>query len=174
MFRLIICTVNAIVLFFVLIMFVGCASKEEVAAKRELNNKLNKEVLILQSSIKRYKENSKILCNNKKSCDKAFALTKIYVQNNSNMRIQFSDDTMITTFNPTEVGYVSMRATKVPDAGESSVINLDVNCQGLDWAFMKSEYSYMENFGRNCFFKCASRVESIYKNFKPYVESKLK
>lgn len=103
-----------------------------------------------------YKESlnhTSITCPDKASCDKAYQLTKIYINENSDMKVQQSDDTTISTYNPIDWNDVGMSATKTPDKGETSVITIAVNC-----------------LTPICFRKAAK----INNGFKPYVESRLK
>lgn len=104
--------------------------------------------------------NATLTCSNRSSCEKAFSLAKIYVQENADMKIQLSDDTMVSTYNPTEYGYVALRATKIPGAGESSTVQLVASCKGMD------VQGYF-------FAMCARRIAPIYRGFKPYIEPKL-
>ncbi|QDL54027.1 hypothetical protein [Rhodoferax aquaticus] len=97
-----------------------------------------------------------LTCTSRDQCDKAFKLTKIYVQNNSGMKMQSSDDVSIRPFRVNEYATHSVGATMTPDKGNTSKIALDVTC-----------YEYWD------FWSCASKKIDIYKGFKPFVESKL-
>jgi hypothetical protein len=129
---------------------VGCVSQEQLARERA-------ETAQAQNDLDSARTNATVSCNNKQSCEKAFSLAKIYVQENADMKIQLSDDTMVSTYNPTQYGYVALRATKIPGAGDSSTIQLVASCNGMDVFFNE----------------CARRIAPIYRSFKPYIESKL-
>lgn len=76
----------------------GCVSQEQLASERA-------ETAQAQNDLDSARTNATVSCNNKQSCEKAFSLAKIYVQENSDMKIQLSDDTMVSTYNPTQYGY---------------------------------------------------------------------
>ena len=91
---------------------------------------------------------------------KAFRLAKIYVQDNADMKVQFSDDTTISTYNPIKYAYVGLRATRIPGSGDSSTIELVAFCKGME--------------DRGYFFSlCAQRIAPIYEGFKSYIETRL-
>lgn len=102
-----------------------------------------------------------VKCHTKISCDKAFSLTKVFIQQHTDMKIQFSDDTTVSTHNATQPFYVAMTAVKIPGAGESASITLTATCKSLS-----------DKTGL-AFSLCADKVATIYENFKPFVESKI-
>jgi hypothetical protein len=97
---------------------------------------------------------AKIVCRDKMSCSKAFALTQVYINANASQKIQLATDTIIETYNPTEFANVAMKAVKIPQRGTIEIISLSVTC-GNDPTF-RSTY-------------CPSRVREIYKGFKPFL-----
>ncbi|GEM_PF-2056481 len=130
----------------------GCATQDDLRRERVMIDKA-------RGDLDRATLNSVAACKTRAACDKAFSLTKAYVQENSDMKIQFADDTMVFTYNPLRVGQVALRATRTPDAGDSATIRLDASCKGMN--------------ERDNFRLCAHRMEAIYNGFKPYVESRL-
>lgn len=132
---------------------VGCASQEEMARRRVQVDKA-------RTDLDRAMADAVVTCSDRPSCDKAFALAKLYVQESSNMKVQFSDETTVFTYNPTKYCYVGLRATRVPGAGQSSTIRLSANCKGFDDGF-------------DGFRDCAHRMEMIYRGFRPYIEPRL-
>jgi hypothetical protein len=126
------------------VFLVSCASPEQLAREKEINDELSVA-----------KSNSFAICNDKNSCDKAFSLAKIYVHDHADMKIQLSDDTMISTYNPTELGYIALSATKVPGEGESATIHLFASCRDMGGVF-----------------KCAQRMINIYREFGTYIARK--
>ena len=113
-------------------------------------------------------KNGSVDCVDKAMCDKAFQLTKVYINNNSDMRVQQSDDTTISTFGPIHEGYVAMSATKTPGKGDSSTITIAVDCRGIDRELQPIEFSRSFNPA------CLRKVSKIYDGFQPYIESRLK
>lgn len=133
----------------------GCATTEERSAQDSRNQAANAD---LRASY----VNSRIKCNTKPTCDKAFNLTKVFIQDHSDMRIQISDDTIVSTYGPISLGNVGMRATKTPEAGEGATIDLIITCKGMS-----------TDNSSNLSLACKRRVTALNNYFKPFVEKKL-
>jgi len=142
--------VGAVVL---VITVTGCVSQQELDQRQAgLNN--------LQSRLSSAQAYRTATCPNAAACEKAFRLAKIYVQDNADMKVQFSDDTTISTYNPIKYAYVGLRATRIPGSGDSSTIELVAFCKGME--------------DRGYFFSlCAQRIAPIYEGFKSYIETRL-
>lgn len=97
-------------------------------------------------------------CDSATQCDKAFRLTKIYVQQNSSMKIQTADDTIIQTYNPIKVLDSGITARKIPGKGSTERIELFVTCN--DSEFDRSAY-------------CPNRQAQIYEGFRAFLESRM-
>lgn len=69
-----------------------------------------------------------VACKDSLECSKTFALTQIYITEHSKMKIQSANDTIIETFTPTEPHVIGARATKIPRAGNTAMVSLDVFC----------------------------------------------
>lgn len=136
----------------------GCVSQQELAQRQAQRQAENSQ---LQSRLSAAQQNTSVFCPDKQSCDKAFSLTKIYIQENADMKLQFSDDTTVSTYNPIEYSYVALRATRMPESGDSSSIRLVASCKGMD----ASDYFFS---------LCVNRIVPIYNGFKPFVESRIK
>lgn len=108
----------------------------------------------LLSSLK----NSTAKCNDKLSCAKMFALSQIYVSNNSDMKIQVATDTIIETYNPTDTFSVGLKVAKMPLQGTVEEIILTVSCK--DTATASSS--------------CRTKKTTIYKGFKPFLEQNIR
>lgn len=134
---------------FLLLVITGCVSQEQLAHRRTL-----------ESNLSQAHSNALVTCTSKPTCDKAFSLAKVYVQTMASMKVQFSDDTTISTYNANDWDRIALSAMKVPGAGDSATIQLSVSCY-------KMAYTYE-------FEKCARRMISIYNGFKEFVESRLK
>ena len=126
----------------------AAAQKEELSRQRSL----------LVQQLELAKTKAVVSCSTKSVCDKAFSLTKIFIQQNSDMKIQLLDDTLVETFNPVDGGKVSLGALKIPGAGESAHIQLKVNCK--DYEISDPTY-------------CLRKMRSVYLDFKPFIESAL-
>lgn len=134
----------------------GCLSQAQLA-QRDAQSRAENSAL--QASFK----NTTVRCETKTLCDKAFSLTKIFIERYADMRIQMSDDTLVSTYGPISYGKVAMKATKTPGVGESAAITLAVVCKGLDITGPQDMISSM----------CKQRVAAINDAFKPYVEASL-
>ncbi len=158
-----------IIVAFATAFLVGCISQEQLARQRD-------DYSQAQSDLASAMTNATIACGNKQSCDKAFSLAKVYVQENSDMKIQFSDDTVVSTYNATRWGDVALRATKIPGAGESSTIQLVASCLGPrgDVALREDHYYGIDKTDQHhVLSQCARRMAPIYRGFRPYIEPKL-
>ena len=138
----------------VIIVLAGCASPQE----RQLRQSENAG---LQSRLSAANSNTTVTCSSRVLCDKAFSLAKVYVQMNADMKIQHSDDTTISTYNPLDYGYVALQATKTPQAGDAASITLVASCKGM--------YGGSELF----FNMCARKIVPAYEGFKSFVESRM-
>lgn len=130
----------------------GCVSDQyRENLKRDLET-----LKITLNRLEESKQHSTYSCPNKPVCDKAFSLSKIYIQNNSDMKIQFSDDTIVSTYNPTRFGAIGMSATKTPGRGDSATIQLNVVCKSI------------------VDIDCLRRSTDAYAGFRNFVESRVK
>ena len=138
------------------IFLVGCATSIESSYW---------DISIVESTLNSAKANAVIICNSKQECDKAFSLTKVYVQENADMKIEVSNDTMVATYEPFLFVDVGLTATKTPGTGDSAKIELVASCPSLRDAdsIMFSRY----------YRTCARRVATIYRGFNLFVSSKL-
>lgn len=74
-------------------------------------------------------KNARYVCKTQLECSKAFALTQIFISENSDMKIQVSTDTIIETYNPTDDLKVGFKALKMPGKGYSATIKLNAYCK---------------------------------------------
>jgi len=112
--KLLICVVTLFAL-------AGCVTAEQRAARNNLEAGLRSEVQAAKSA-------ARFECNSKVECEKAFSLAKIFVRENSEMRVQSSDETAITTYEGSKYGYCGMTILNVPGAGETGSIIPAVSC----------------------------------------------
>lgn len=147
----------------------GCVSKEQVAAQQaELSGRRERAQEVLKK-IDEAEEKAVVRCAGKASCDKAFSLAKVYVSENADMRVQISDDTMISTFGPIKTGRLGMRAVKVPDTGDSAKVELTVDCQGLDAIGKSLADPYYQVFEL-----CSKLMVLHYEGFKEFIDARMK
>lgn len=99
-------------------------------------------------------------CDGKTMCTKLFSLVQVFIHTNSSQKIQLVTDTIIETYNPTELGSIGMRAIKVPKSGDKEEVTLEVMCR---------ENSQITSSEKLCRLK---RID-VYSRFKPYIDSKL-
>lgn len=104
-------------------------------------------------------QNAKVSCRDALECNKVFALTQIYIVENSQMKIQSANDTIIETFTPTETYAVGARATKIPRAGSTALVSLDLFCGKA-----KAEYDI---------YSCRRRTTLVYQGYVPFINRML-
>jgi len=101
--------------------------RAEIAAK-ELQEKKENYLRSLEG-ILRLENRASISCQAKEECDRKFALTQIFISENSDMKIQLATDTIIETYGVTDNNKVGAKAIKMPLKGKESVIRLTFFCK---------------------------------------------
>lgn len=101
--------------------------EEELAAQKIQKEK--EELLTLLKEVMKAEQNASVSCNNKLSCDKMFSLTQIYITSNASQKLQVTTDTIIETYNPTEIGNIGINAFKIPGKGDTAKIGITVSCK---------------------------------------------
>jgi hypothetical protein len=147
----------------------GCTSKDTIARHHDHDQVLAQRqaeydaVKHIRDRLRTSRANDTITCSNKVMCEQAFSLTKDYIEQVGDMKIQFSDDTRVSTYNSSSSNplNVSMSATKTPEIGETEKIKLVASCEYLNKGYDPQ------------FVVCATKVADIYDGFKVFVESKL-
>jgi len=114
-------TLMCVIILFCSLASASCAKQLKSAEQQELENS------IISAHVEA-KKNSVTPCNSKPECDKMFSMAKIFVYENSDMKIQFADDTIISTYNPIEWHQCGMNVKKVPGAKDSATIFLQIDC----------------------------------------------
>lgn len=132
----------------------GCASPEQVARVKAESAKVKSDLIASWPK-------ASVRCKDEKSCDKAFARAKIFVQEFSDMKIQTSDDTMVTTYNPIEYGDIGLSVTRMPEAGEGAIIKIQPVCKGLR-SLEDIDMSWTAT-------GCAKKMAYINNNFGAYI-----
>lgn len=73
-----------------------------------------------------------LYCEGKEQCDTYWARTKAWIAMNSAWKIQNSDETIISTYNPTQYSAsVSYQAVKIPVSGEKHEISIQTGCVNM-------------------------------------------
>lgn len=138
----------------------------------------NAQTIRVPEFMQEYKSKAFYKCSNKAACDKAFSLTKVYISRNSDMKIQQSDDIIVSTYNPS-ASMIGITAEKEPGNGDSAVISINVFCGDIG-DVQEIEPSGNENVveaAENAISKqyaCFKRMADVYEGFRPYLESNLK
>lgn len=138
----------------------GCASPAQIEMQAN-------EADYYRERIQQAAPNGIVRCDSTAQCDKAFRLAKLYVSDYSDMKVQISSDTEISTFNPLQAGRVSLSARRVPSAGQSETIELRYACRGME----DRGSGYMAD---GLYIRCAQRVAPILEGFRPYIEAKMR
>lgn len=115
--------------------------------------------VVKQLALENAAANSRFRCKNKMECDKVFSLTQIYIVQNSDTKVQLANDTVIETYNPSELMKISLKALKLPRSGTSADVILKINCKNDD----KAE---TEEF-------CNSKSLDVYKQFPQFIRENL-
>lgn len=119
--------------------------------------RLVKNLLVLKKS----EEEAVFSCAKKNICEKAFALTEIFISTNSNMKIQVATSNTLETFTPTKTFDVGMKAQKIPKKGESSQIKLSAFCKEDD----------VDKYGSSEI--CTNLLIGVYSKFHSYLSSSM-
>ncbi|MFL6671922.1 MAG: hypothetical protein ACJ8LG_01380 [Massilia sp.] len=98
-------------------------------------------------------------CNEKSTCAKVFSLAQIYIATHADQKIQVVTDTIIQTYNPTEVAMVGATIMKMPKKADAAVVTLSLSCN-------TGEFKTAEGL-------CRGKKTEIYKGFRPFVETRL-
>jgi hypothetical protein len=110
----------------------------------------------LMSRYESAKQNSSVVCTGEKICKKYFQLTQLFINNNSDMKIQVATDTIVETYNPTDLYKIGMKASKYPGKDDSEKIIIDVIC--------KSEANDA---------LCIQKETAIYEKFRLFIDMSL-
>lgn len=113
----------------------------------------------LIESLNAAEQKAKIVCNSKISCDKAFSLTQIFINEYSDMKIQIANETIIETYNATSGTAIAARAVKIPRSGSQSEIKLTLSCKPDT---------------ERRFFECQENKLLIYTKFPSYMKNILR
>ena len=162
-------------LIFLLIAIAGCASPQKTTKQEEITKqdeitkhdeikKQEKTFTIAKQNLSSSLRNSKVTCNDKPTCEKAFSLTKIYIQNNSNMPFQYSDESLIYTYTPIKHGYIGITARRKPESDGRETVSITISCNGL--------YSELDDSSLKPI--CINKIADIYNGYKPFIEERLK
>ena len=129
--------------------------REDEEARRRKQDELKAKAAELLDAEK----SAIVFCPDKPTCDKAFSLTQIYLNQTSDMKIQVATDTIVETYNPTEDGKLGLKAIRVPGKGTSAAITLTATCKDE-----RGQYVEVCRLGKIL----------AYKGFRPFVEQMLK
>jgi len=126
-------------------------------ARRKQEKQEEEEALKSIAAELKAKENAIVICKDKATCSKVFALAQIYVQQNADQKIQVATDTIIETYNPTEGGKAAITVIKMPRSGSTEMVQITPSCKAD---------KYFEKI-------CQMKRITIYQGFKPFIEDSL-
>ena len=104
-----------------LLMLCSCAAHKETPDEIALKWKVIDEHV-------EAKRNAVVPCISEFECKKMFSLAKVFVQQKSDMRIQVIDDTIVSTYGPTDFYLCGMTAVRKPTQNDQSLILLQIEC----------------------------------------------
>lgn len=99
----------------------SCVSHKETPEETALKWKIIDEHVVA-------KKESTVVCNNDMECKKMYSLAKVFVQQKADMRIQVIDDTVVSTYGPTDIYLCGMTVVKKPSQGDKYEIILQIDC----------------------------------------------
>lgn len=102
---------------------------------------------------------AKVSCNLKSNCSKVFALAQIYVATETDQKIQVVTDSVIQTYNPTDVGHVGASIIKMPGRNDDAEVSLSLSCKSGNTLAGES--------------LCRIRNTRVYKGFRTFIERRL-
>lgn len=140
-----------IFIFFLALVLTGCAAMESKKAQEAQDE-----------ARARYVEAEKkrnFTCLTTRECERAFMAAKAFVTERSDMRVQVTDSSMISTYRPSKKNRIGLSAIRKPVENEVEQITLTAECNGYEF----------NNFGF-----CGNKVSAIYEEFQPYVASRIK
>jgi len=139
------------------------ASKNAQIEAEITSDKLKKEAIEMRKqkiaeSLEKLQSAEKLAlvkCSNKSDCDRIFALTQIYISDNSDMKIQLATDIIIESYNSTEPMKISAKAVKIPLKNNFSIIKLHFTCNASD---SEAHFDY-----------CIAKRVNLYQNFANFL-----
>ena len=108
---------------------------------------------------------ARLTCDDALQCSKMFALTQIFINQRSTMKVQTANETIIETYSPTDTFAIGMKAIKYPSRGTSADIVLSVVC--------RIKYGDSDAKWEDELEVCAKREIDHYEAFAPYIRSSL-
>lgn len=92
----------------------------------------------ISAQISDAKKGATFACLDKAHCDKAFALTQIYLNEISDMKLQIATDSIIETYNPNNDTSLALKAIRLPGKGDSAAILFSATCRDMKNVSCKS------------------------------------
>jgi hypothetical protein len=132
---------------------IGCASPAEQA-------KTEKDYTDAEQALAVIQKRATITCTDAAACAKTWRLTKVFVEQNSDMRVRRSDDTAVETYLPAHTGEASFRATYL-DAGAGATITLEGVCRGM--------YASSSGGQGQAYWPCFNRITDVQNHFAPFL-----
>lgn len=144
---------NAIIMFFIFFVY-GCSSPPVQIHNTPTQNHSNNNIPIMKQRMINARDSANVVCDDYYKCKRAFMAAKNYVIDNSDMRVQVSDEYYISTYRPTTYnrGMIGLSARMVPYSNDSYRISIDGEC-----AIEINE--------------CLNKLTVIFNGFKPSLES---
>jgi len=149
--------------------------------QRELVSELMAQSRI-EELLKKEKEaesNAFARCSNKASCNRLFALTKTYINSESDKEIKVATDNVIETYDPVEVGSIGMIARMISGEATSAEIRLSVSCMIFGSEILienlKSETESSEALREKMIeskIACLSKKISTYQSFHSFINER--
>jgi hypothetical protein len=137
------------------ILLAGCASQSELAAE-------NQQYRQTEGRMQGIREHAFVSCDGAGACEKAWLLTKNYVEKTSDMKVRVSDDALIETFEPSKTGYLGFKATRMPQKAGMR-ITLEGSCKNM----------YYENGPGPGYDRCVLRLAPALTHYLGFVNGRM-
>jgi hypothetical protein len=132
---------------------IGCASPAQQA-------KNEKDFSDAENALSVVQKRATITCTDAAACAKVWRLTKVFVEQNSEMRVRRADDTTVETYLPAHTGQATFRANYV-DSGAGATITLEGVCRGM--------YASSQGGQGAAYWPCFNRITDVQNHFAPFL-----
>ena len=141
---------------FSLLALAGCASADKEAQKQ-------RDFAHGEDTLDTAQRHATVQCRDQAQCDKAWTLTKAYVQQHSDTSLTSANGVAIDTDLPTRDGRVAYSATRV-QKGDGATITLLAQCRGM--------YGPEKAMG-SAYFDCVEKIGPTQNGFADYLDQHL-
>jgi len=107
----------------------GAQKLRAMSSQDAKNSQINAKLMRLERA-KNALTFGEVTCLTSSSCEKAFAITQIYISTHADMKIHTATSYIIETYGATKLGSIAFKATRTPNK-QGEAIRLIAQCSGL-------------------------------------------